>query len=156
MLGERALVDGVAAARSVTEIDLQPLRRDPCQRVGDNVLVRKKGLRQLIEVGVVLKAAVLDRGDQPGRDSIPPLARAQHQCDERAGQLSGPVDPAEQLDCLDMAGARPPATRRSQQLSTKLFGVLNHRQLLKPRISVPEHVSQRRITAGRLQRRAST
>jgi hypothetical protein len=76
MLGERVLVNGVGTARSVAEIDLQPLRRDPRQPVGDHILMRKEALRQLVEVGVVEQAAVLDRGDQPGRDSIPPPARA--------------------------------------------------------------------------------
>src|SRR5207244_3771803 len=61
VLSERVLIDGVGAARPVAEIDIQPLRREPAQRIDDHVLVRKKRLRQLIKLGVAEQPARFDR-----------------------------------------------------------------------------------------------
>ena len=44
---------GVGAAGPVVQVDLEPLRGGPRQRVGDHVVVGEEHVGQLVELGVV-------------------------------------------------------------------------------------------------------
>lgn len=116
------------------------------------MLVGEERLGQLVELGVVEQSAVLERGDQLGRDRIPPPARAHQQRDERGRQLTAASNAGEQLDCLGMPGAPSPAGRGGQQSPVELLGVIDREQLRRLLVTQPEHPTQRKSGFGRRSR----
>jgi hypothetical protein len=131
----------IGAAGPVVQVDLEPPRGVPRQRVGDHVVVGDERIGQLAELGVMEQPAVSDRGDQLRGDRVPPPARAHKHDGERERQLAGPVHAGEQLDRLGVPGAAPPTARIAEQQPTQLIGVLDGDELVDLALTDPQHRS---------------
>lgn len=144
VVGDCVLADSDGAAVAVVELDLEPFRRHPRERVGDDVLVREQRVGKLVQVGIVEQPALLKGRDQPRGDPIPPLAGADHERHERERKLARSADAGEQFDGFLVAGAAPMAPRpwRGQQSPAQLLGIPERKQLIKQLITAAQHARQ--------------